>query len=152
VASHALREVQVSGHEVKPAKRPGRALGVLAATMLLLTAACTMEKSKSNACNVAATIDGWFGTQPSAEHVEDCGGVAGQSARARSKYSDGLVVDRSTVLDVQRRLRKMGYDPGPADGGMGPKTRAAIRAYQKDAGLKADGRLTVGLVKRIRRS
>lgn len=44
-----------------------------------------------------------------------------------------------TVLEVQQALRRAGFDPGPLDGIAGPLTRRAIRAFQRRAGLKADG-------------
>jgi peptidoglycan hydrolase-like protein with peptidoglycan-binding domain len=44
-----------------------------------------------------------------------------------------------SVLDLQRRLHLLGFDPGPLDGRMGPKTRAAIKAFQKSRGVAVDG-------------
>ncbi len=46
------------------------------------------------------------------------------------------------VLGIQRRLKALGWDPGPLDGAMGPRTGKAIRAYQQRYGLKAAGRPT----------
>ena len=46
------------------------------------------------------------------------------------------------VAAIQRALARLGYDPGSADGVLGPKTRAAIRAFQADIGLPKDGRLS----------
>ena len=43
------------------------------------------------------------------------------------------------VLSVQRRLRTLGYRPGPVDGWFGPRTRDAVVRFQRDHGLKADG-------------
>jgi N-acetyl-anhydromuramyl-L-alanine amidase AmpD len=43
------------------------------------------------------------------------------------------------VAEIQRALLARGYDPGPVDGDLGPKTRAAVKAFQKDHGLKVDG-------------
>ena len=43
------------------------------------------------------------------------------------------------TLEIQKRLKELGFDPGPLDGGMGEKTRAAIIAFQKHQGLGADG-------------
>lgn len=40
---------------------------------------------------------------------------------------------------VQKALKECGYDPGPIDGDLGPKTRAAIKVFQRAHGLKADG-------------
>jgi peptidoglycan hydrolase-like protein with peptidoglycan-binding domain len=42
---------------------------------------------------------------------------------------------------VQEALKAKGNDPGPIDGRMGPKTRAALKAYQEANGLKATGQL-----------
>jgi hypothetical protein len=45
----------------------------------------------------------------------------------------------SVVKEVQASLARAGYDPGPADGRMGAKTRAAIIRYQQENGLPIDG-------------
>jgi peptidoglycan hydrolase-like protein with peptidoglycan-binding domain len=42
---------------------------------------------------------------------------------------------------VQEALKAKGVDPGPIDGRMGPKTRAAIKQFQESSGLKGTGRL-----------
>ncbi len=60
--------------------------------------------------------------------------------------------DAALVRDIQFALTKLGYDPGPVDGVMGPKTRAAIRQYQTDQGLLADGNATPELVQHIRQT
>lgn len=54
------------------------------------------------------------------------------------------------VADTQYSLTNLGYDPGPVDGLMGPGTRAAVRAYQRDAGLLVTGRISKQLLKHIR--
>lgn len=43
------------------------------------------------------------------------------------------------VTRIQNALRFKGYDPGPADGVMGPRTRDAIRRYQADHGTQVTG-------------
>jgi hypothetical protein len=43
---------------------------------------------------------------------------------------------------VQQRLQELGYDPGPADGKIGPRTRDAIRAFQRRMNMQVDGRAT----------
>lgn len=57
--------------------------------------------------------------------------------------------DRETIRSIQDGLSKLGFDPGPADGIAGTKTRDAIRAFQQQAGLPADGVPTQELAKRI---
>lgn len=44
-----------------------------------------------------------------------------------------------STRDIQIRLAGLGYNPGIIDGLRGPKTIAAIRAFQKDKGLYVDG-------------
>ena len=46
------------------------------------------------------------------------------------------------VAATQANLARLGYDPGPVDGRYGPRTRNAIRAYQRDHGLAENGRLS----------
>lgn len=39
---------------------------------------------------------------------------------------------KTTVLNTQNRLKELGYPPGPIDGIMGSKTRAALGEFQTD--------------------
>lgn len=43
-----------------------------------------------------------------------------------------------STLDIQRRLKLLGYDVGQLDGVMGTKTTKAIRAFQRASGLEPD--------------
>jgi len=52
---------------------------------------------------------------------------------------------RLRIKLVQERLAELGYDPGPVDGIVGPRTRAAIREFQADVGLPVDGHVSDGL-------
>ena len=45
------------------------------------------------------------------------------------------------TAQAQRLLQQLGYNPGPADGIYGARTRAAVKAYQRDNGLSVTGRL-----------
>jgi membrane-bound lytic murein transglycosylase B len=53
-------------------------------------------------------------------------------------------------MDAQAALAKLGYNPGPPDGLIGLGTRQALRAWQKDKGLPADGYLSPTMVARLR--
>lgn len=44
-----------------------------------------------------------------------------------------------TTSGLQGRLKNLGHDPGPIDGLLGPKTEAAVRAFQAAHGLTVDG-------------
>lgn len=68
---------------------------------------------------------------------------------ARPKTSGSAITLRGTTLRlgsrgepvrrVQERLRTLGYDPGPVDGVYGWLTFGAVRDFQRDFGLDADG-------------
>lgn len=55
-------------------------------------------------------------------------------------------LDQSLLVDLQWQLALHGYDPGPADGQLGPRTVSAIRRYQADAGLAVNGLPTRALL------
>lgn len=44
-----------------------------------------------------------------------------------------------TIKQIQHLLAYLGYDPGDCDGAMGRNTQAAVRRFQADYGLTADG-------------
>jgi peptidoglycan hydrolase-like protein with peptidoglycan-binding domain len=48
---------------------------------------------------------------------------------------------RARYKEIQTALKKRGYDPGPIDGDWGSKTAAALRQFEKDHQLPADGKL-----------
>jgi len=43
------------------------------------------------------------------------------------------------VINLQKRLKDVGFDPGEPDGRFGPGTTAAVIAFQQSQGLSADG-------------
>ena len=67
-------------------------------------------------------------------------------------YADTGYTDDATVAAVQRRLARGGYYRGAIDGVIGNGTRTAIRAFERNNGLRVDGRIdrqllaTMGLV------
>ena len=48
----------------------------------------------------------------------------------------------SQVAEVQQQLNTLGFDAGPIDGAMGPKTRRAIGAFQREHALLPTNELT----------
>jgi len=52
-----------------------------------------------------------------------------------------------TVRNLQRALRREGYNPGPIDGIYGSKTRRAANAYQRDHGLPVDSQVNPSLLR-----
>ncbi|CAN5682589.1 hypothetical protein BH20VER1_BH20VER1_21520 [soil metagenome] len=56
----------------------------------------------------------------------------------------------SVVVQLQQQLAEAGYYRGPIDGVIGDGTRAAIRAFERDNGLRVDGRIDERLLARLR--
>lgn len=55
--------------------------------------------------------------------------IGAKNASAKSRgYS-------KAVADIQLDLKRLGYDPGPIDGLLGPKTKAAIAQFEGAQGL-----------------
>ena len=50
---------------------------------------------------------------------------------------------------IQFALEELGFDPGPADGKLGPRTTAAIEAYQRSYDLQAEGQPTEQLLEHM---
>lgn len=65
--------------------------------------------------------------------------IAGGNGLYRVPPADQQGLTRAQVERLQAALIQRGYDVGEADGVMGPATRHAVRAFQKDAGLISDG-------------
>jgi membrane-bound lytic murein transglycosylase B len=59
-------------------------------------------------------------------------------------------MSRTDKLDMQNLLFARGYDPGSVDGVIGPKTRMAIRSFQREIGVVPDGFATMTLLDRLR--
>jgi len=57
--------------------------------------------------------------------------------------------DGETVRSIQTGLAKLGFDPGPADGVATEKTRAAIREFQQQNGLPANGEPSRELAQKV---
>jgi hypothetical protein len=72
---------------------------------------------------------GWGSYQPK-------GWSAGSVRRGTGYWRPGASL---RVRDVQRRLDRLGYRTGPVDGFFGPITDGAVRHYQGDHALIADG-------------
>ena len=70
------------------------------------------------------------------------GQLDSQTASALSETTTATVVmPAADVRTAQRQLKERGYYAGPVDGVIGPATENALRAYQRDRGLKVTGRL-----------
>jgi peptidoglycan hydrolase-like protein with peptidoglycan-binding domain len=96
-------------------------------------------------------VDGVVGPQTEAALERALGGGGGPAAaptRPAPTSGGGTVPPAwleqgargANVVALQQALTRLGHSPGGADGSFGPRTRAALEAFQRSRGLKPDGR------------
>ncbi|HET9044869.1 MAG TPA: peptidoglycan-binding domain-containing protein, partial [Burkholderiales bacterium] len=68
-------------------------------------------------------------------------GDAVRGAGMSQSGTSGQTQSSAAVREAQQALQQKGFDVGPIDGVMGPKTSAALREFQQAEGLKSSGRL-----------
>ena len=79
----------------------------------------------------------------------------GLPEQAISQQADPRAMISSTnpaqpsVRHVQALLSELGFDPGPIDGVLGSRTRAAVRAFEIDFGVEPDGTISDLLILRL---
>ena len=127
-------------------------LAALAAALALITAPAAFGAS-SNPPRSA----GWHGREirdPLPQRVRDAvrfprGWSAGSVGRGSGFASAN---GSRRVREVQRRLVRRGYRPGPVDGRFGARTRAAVLWFQTKHGLPRTGRVDAASVATLRQT
>jgi membrane-bound lytic murein transglycosylase B len=77
--------------------------------------------------------------------------IKGGAPIVHSWPREEAALTRDELVAFQVNLKKLGYDPGEADGIFGRKAKAALRSYQKAHGLAQDGFATQELLVRMER-
>lgn len=75
--------------------------------------------------------------------------IDGQPPLRTPAPPEASLLERDEVRAVQRRLNERGYDSGKVDGLIGPNTRSAVRAFQRERGLPPDGYPDRALLERL---
>jgi membrane-bound lytic murein transglycosylase B len=78
-------------------------------------------------------------------------GIRGANAAVLADWPrDDPQLGRSERIELQELLAAHGFEPGAADGILGANTRKAVRAYQQQLNLPADGYADHSLLNRLR--
>ncbi|BBO90360.1 peptidoglycan-binding protein [Desulfosarcina ovata] len=64
-----------------------------------------------------------------------------QQGHQAASATGGAAKSSPNAYKAQKRLKALGYQPGPADGKMGQKTKKAVKRFQRDHGLPETGNL-----------
>ena len=76
--------------------------------------------------------------------------LIGLGAIKKQPPANDLPLRRSEIKAMQVLLNAFGVDAGIPDGVLGPKTRSAVRAYQKSIGLPPDGYPNKSIIEHLR--
>ncbi|GIU67734.1 lytic murein transglycosylase [Candidatus Phycosocius spiralis] len=76
--------------------------------------------------------------------------IAGRGTLPTTWPLDNPPLGRTGTTEIQTLLLGSGFDVGIADGQAGPRTRAALQAYQKAKGLAPDGYVSVQALEMVR--
>ena len=120
----------------------------------------TKEKAKDTKETLKDTCETAKDKAKSAgEKVKDTGVQAKDKAvewkdKAKEKISgdkaqEGPAKASTQVRSAQQALMDKGYNPGPVDGLMGPRTKAAVTDFQRKEGLEANGSLDMQTMSRL---
>jgi len=63
--------------------------------------------------------------------------------------NDKIAPSKVLILETQTLLSQLGYQVGTPDGAMGPKTRNAVKAFEKASGLPQTGKVSSSLIDRL---
>ena len=125
--------------------------GVVLLGTLALTTGCTSKKRHQRDITSLQTQIGSLQSDiarldqavKEAETTAKTGGEQG-TAGALGQFTEGAIYRTPSGFElpaasVQRALKNAGYYQGELDGKIGAGTKQAIRDFQRDQGLKADG-------------
>lgn len=119
-------------------------LAVGLTSLLVAAPAMAQSTSPAPADSPGRTEGGSSVTSPSPTP-----GAAAATAQPTKPAAKRSRVSREQVTAVQQALKDRGHDPGEIDGALGPKTRAALREFQKKEGLKVSGRIDSATLARL---
>ena len=69
--------------------------------------------------------------------------------RDAATRAEAAADDPDVVVGIQTALRDAGYDVGEIDGKLGQRTRATIRAFERDHGLPVTGLASRPVLERL---
>ena len=99
--------------------------------------------SGNDLAKARAAVQAWHAKPP----LADANGVSTPQGGWDAPGSTLGDADRAELVKkIQTLLAEQGFDPGPADGVAGNRTRDAVKAYQRENGIAETGAIDGGLV------
>jgi peptidoglycan hydrolase-like protein with peptidoglycan-binding domain len=120
------------------------ALGIAWVAAPAIAQETTKAKAEEKADKVRSTAEGksdtvggkmenaWDKTKAKTKEMKD---------KVVGKFGADRASANGDVRSAQMALKEKGFDPGPIDGVMGPRTKAAVKEFQQKENLTATGQL-----------
>ena len=58
-------------------------------------------------------------------------------------------LSKDNIMEIQAFLNQLGFDAGTPDGNIGPKTKEAVRKFQKINGLEPTGEINLEFLNKL---
>jgi peptidoglycan hydrolase-like protein with peptidoglycan-binding domain len=135
-AGTRLIQVRLKDAGFDPGPIDGRPGAKTRAAFLRFQARCTTLKNLPATWNQELRAGDILGSRPTGEKSHPAPAQATGMEIASSTVTGHQILGNEKIQQEQLRLRDAGFDPGPIDGILGPKTKAAMQRYQKTLRLK----------------
>ncbi|MDP8212354.1 MAG: peptidoglycan-binding protein [Candidatus Zapsychrus exili] len=118
-----------------------------------------LQKVLKNLGYDAGSIDGKLGFRTRSavkvfqkEHDLEMSGYLSRKTWEKVKllYEELFSLKKVTVSQIQKALNNAGFNPGVLDNKLGPKTKKAIRDFQKSEGLLVDGEVGLKTLEKLK--
>lgn len=110
----------------------------LAVCLVLISTGCASVDATFD--KVSAGVSDKFGKKDDS---------AAQPLKAVEKTPPTKPNKKNSIINIQEKLRTLGYYSGPISGTLDARSEAAIQDFQLDKNLKIDGRPTPSLIEQI---
>ncbi|HEV2162937.1 MAG TPA: peptidoglycan-binding domain-containing protein [Stellaceae bacterium] len=116
---------------------------LLAASVLALTAGGAFAQGTSPSSPAPAPA------APPMAAPATSGGSMGQAPKASTTHAAMHATSSAKVKEAQQALQEAGLYKGKVDGKFGPQTKAAVKEFQKENGLKQTAHLDSATMKKL---
>lgn len=106
---------------------------------IVLTTALTFIGGLFTAGLVLGAGESQWGSSSQMEKGQQQEQYGGAQRGQQQQQMAGQQLEKEQVQELQKKLNEKGFSAGPVDGIVGPKTRGAIRSFQKQEGIAATG-------------
>jgi peptidoglycan hydrolase-like protein with peptidoglycan-binding domain len=131
-----LIQVRLKDAGFEPGPIDGRPGAKTRAAFLRFQAGCTTLKNLPAAWNQELRAGDIPSSRPAGKKSHAAPAQATGMEIASSTVTGHQIPGNEKIQQEQLRLRDAGFDPGPIDGILGPKTKAAMQRYQKSLRFK----------------